>query len=127
MDMEYDELDQGMYLVRSRGNGGTPIVVHHSPPLLLLRAKVMDLPESGADFSKLFRVLLELNASDLVHGCYGLEEGEIIICDTLELETLDFHEIQASAESLQLALSGHIEQIRSLAGMGGGDAIGGGG
>jgi hypothetical protein len=61
-------------------------------------------------------MLLELNATDVVHGAYGLEDGEVVLSDTLELETLDFQEIQASVESIQLAASGHMERIRSLAG-----------
>ena len=113
MDLDWEEVDQDMFLVRSR-NGGTPMVVHYSPPLLLVRMKVMDLPADGGE--QLFRTLLELNATDVVHGAYGIEEGELILSDTLELETLDFHELQASLESLQLALSGHMERIRSLAG-----------
>jgi hypothetical protein len=119
MDMEYGELDEAMYLVRNK-NDGAPIVVHYSPPLLILRSKVMDLPPGGEENAHLFRALLRLNATDVVHGSYGLEEGELIISDTLELETLDFHEFQASVESIQLALSGHIQEIRSLAGVGAG-------
>lgn len=113
MDLDFEEVDQDMFLVRSR-NGGPPLVVHYSPPLLLVRMKVMDLPVEGG--TQLFRTLLELNATDVVHGAYGIEEGELILSDTLELETLDFHELQASLESIQLALSGHMERIRSLAG-----------
>ena len=117
-DLESEELEEGMYLVRSR-TGGTPLVVNFSPPLLLLRMKVMDLPDASAGDTELFRTLLELNARDLVHGAYGLEDRELILSDTLELETLDFHELQASIESMELAASGHIERIRSLAGMAG--------
>jgi hypothetical protein len=64
----------------------------------------------------LYRTLLELNATDVVHGAYGIEDGELILSDTLELETLDFHELQASMESMELAATSHMEQIRSLAG-----------
>jgi hypothetical protein len=113
-DYEAEELEEGMYMVRDR-NQGPPIVVNHSPPLLLLRMKVMDLPKASAGDADLFRTLLELNATDLVHGAYGLEERELILSDTLELETLDFHELQASIESMQLAAAGHMERIRSLA------------
>lgn len=126
MDVEYDELEQGMYLVRSH-NGGTPLVVHYSTPLLLLRMKVMDLPPGDEENAGLFRTLLQLNANDVVHGAYGLEEGELILSDTLELETLDFHEFQASIESLQLALSGHMQEIRSLAGVSAGEPAPAGG
>src|SRR5688572_16443604 len=104
MDLEYEEVDEGMYLLRSR-NGGPTVVVHFSPPFLLLRMKVMDLPEKGT--AELYRTLLELNATDVVHGAYGIEEDELILSDTLELETLDFHEVQASLESMGLAAAGH--------------------
>ncbi len=114
LDAEYEELEEGMFLVRTR-NGGLPLVINYAPPLLLLRMKVMDLPR-GEGSMELYRTLLELNATDVVHGSYGLEDGELILSDTLELETLDFQEIQASVESIQLAASGHMERIRSLAG-----------
>ena len=118
-DLEAEELEEGMYLVRDR-MGGPPIVINHSPPLLLLRMKVMDLPEASPADAELFRTLLELNAADVVHGAYGLEERELILSDTLELETLDFHELQASIESIQLAAAGHMERIRALVGAGAG-------
>ena len=118
-DLETEEIDEGMYLVRSRA-GAPPIVLNFSPPLLLLRLTVMDLPDAALGNSQLLRTLLELNASDLVHGAYGLEEDELILSDTLQLETLDFPELQASIESMQLAATGHIARIRSLAGVAGG-------
>jgi hypothetical protein len=115
MDHEFDEVDEGMYVVRSR-NGGPTVVVHYSPPFLILSMKVMELPQNGS--VELYRTLLELNASDVVHGAYGIEENELILSDTLELETLDFHEVQSSIESMQLAASGHAERIKGLAGVG---------
>ena len=104
-----------MFLTRGE-DGGAPVVVHHADALLLIRMKVMDMPaEESLD---LYRTLLELNATELVHGAYGIEDGELILSDTLELETLDFHEIQASMESISLAAASHFEQIRTLAGYG---------
>ncbi len=115
MDAEYNELDEGMYLVRTKSDG-LPIVLNYSPPLLLLRMKVMDLTDEQGS-KELYRTLLELNANDVVHGAYGLEDGELIMSDTLELATLDFEEVQASVESIQLAASGHMVQIREMAGV----------
>ena len=116
MDMEYEELEEGMFLAQSRSHGA-PLVAHYSPPLLLLRMKVMDLPASDGN-AELYRTLLVLNATDVVHGSYGIEEDELILSDTLELETLDFHEMRASVESMQLAASAHLERIRGLSGAG---------
>ena len=114
MDAEYNELEEGMYLVRTKSDG-LPIVLNYSPPLLLLRMKVMDLTDEQGS-KELYRTLLELNANDVVHGAYGLEDGELIMSDTLELATLDFEEVQASVESIQLAASGHMAQIREMSG-----------
>jgi len=118
MDLEYEEVDEGMFLVRGR-NSGLPVVVHHADALLLIRMKVMDLPEQPESEVVFYRTLLELNATDVVHGAYAIEEGELILSDTLELETLDFHELQASMESIEMAASGHMERIRTLAGVAG--------
>ena len=116
MDLEYEEVDPGMFLVHGR-NSGLSMVVHHADGLLLIRMKLMDLPGSENGKIDLYRTLLELNASDVVHGAYGIEEGELIMSDTLELETLDFHELRASMESMELAVMGHMERIRTLAGV----------
>ncbi len=113
MGLEHEEVDEGMYVLEGR-DGGPQIVAHHSPPLLLLRLKVMGLGEGSNGATDLFQRLLELNATDIVHGAYGIEEGDVILSDTLELESLDFHELQASLESMQLAASEHIDEIRRL-------------
>ena len=82
--------------------------------------KVMDLPD-GDGHLDLYKTLLELNATDVVHGAYGIEDGELVLSDYLGLETLDFPELQASIESIQLAATSHMEQIKTLAGY---DAVG---
>jgi hypothetical protein len=116
MDLDYREVEPGMFLVQGR-NSGLAMVVHHADSVLLIRLKLMDMPEPQDAKVELYRTLLELNASDVVHGAYGIEDGELIISDTLELETLDFHELRASMESIELAAMTHMERIRSLAGM----------
>ena len=113
MDLDWNEVDDGMFLVQSPSGG---VVVHLSDPLLLVRLKVMDLPNAESDLTELYRALLELNATDIVHGAYGIEDGELILTDTLELQTLDFEELQASVESLQFAASSHVGRIKALAG-----------
>jgi hypothetical protein len=117
MDLEFEEVDEGMFLIRGR-NSGFPVVVHHADNLLLIRMKLMDMPPVGEGTMELYRTLLEMNATDVVHGAYGIEDGELIISDTLELETLDYLELQASMESIELAAATHMERIRALAGAG---------
>ena len=120
MDADFDEVDDGMFLVRT-DNGGAPIVVHHSEPLLLVRMKVMDLPTDSGNLGGLYETLLRLNATDVIHGAYGIEAGELILSDTLQLGNLDFDELRASLESVQLAASSHVSRIQALAGKRGGE------
>jgi hypothetical protein len=114
MDLEYEEIAEGMYLVMSRDEA-LPLVVNHSPPLLVVRLKVMDLAPANGSREELYRTLLELNANDVVHGAYGLEGNELVLSDTLQLESLDLPELQAAVESITMAASSHMERIKSLA------------
>ena len=92
------------------------VVVTYSPPVVLMRIKVLDLPQDAPDtaLAGLFRKLLELNASDLVHGSYGIEEGSVALSDALELETLDFQELRASYESIVFAATSHMRDLAEL-------------
>lgn len=113
-DLDYEEIGEGMWLVRpegEEGGGGPAIVASYLPPVLLLRTVIREVPEGEGAQLRIYRRLLELNASDLVHGAYGLEDGEIVLADTLELENLDFTEFRASLESLALAVTSHLKEL----------------
>lgn len=110
-ELEHEEVEEGLWLVRPGGEDGARLVISYSPPLLVLRLKVLEIPSDESRCAGLYRRLLELNATDLVHGAYGLEEGDVILSDTLELENLDFNEFQASIDSITMALASHLEQL----------------
>lgn len=74
----------------------------------------MDVPKDAATEDKLNRRLLELNASDLVHGSYGISDGAIVLTEALELSHLDFEEFLASYEGMTLALATHIRELASF-------------
>lgn len=116
LGVEHEEVADDMWVVRGP-DGGAPVVVHYSPPVVVLRLKVMDLPPTSDDaqFAALYRRLLELNATDIVHGSYGIDDGDLVLSDALELETLDFHELRSSYESLALAASTHMPDLAALA------------
>jgi hypothetical protein len=110
MELDFEEIDDGMWVVRV-GPNGAGLVVNFSPPLLVFRAKVLNLPGDEQRRGKLFRRLLELNATDMVHGAYAIEEGDVIVTEAMELENLDFNEFQATIDSIQMAISAHVEEI----------------
>jgi hypothetical protein len=117
MELRHEEIGDGMWLVdASEGPGtvegtGAAIVVIVTPPLVLLRTNLGPQPDEDSDKLHVYRRMLEANATDLVHGAYGLEGSEIIVSDALELVDLDFSEFRASLESLALAVSAHETQI----------------
>ena len=59
------------------------------------------------------RRLLELNASDLLHGSYGIQDEQIVLTEALELSALDFEEFLASYESMTLSLASHLRELGS--------------
>jgi hypothetical protein len=63
MGLDYEEVEDGFWVIRI-SDEGPPVVANYSPPLLLLRLKVMDLPADNGDgrLSALYRKLLELKA-----------------------------------------------------------------
>jgi hypothetical protein len=107
----HSEIQPGMWIVRPGGELDAHVVVHYSPPVLLLRMKVMDLPKDERALATLTRRLLQLNASELVHGSYGIEGDAVVLTEALELEHLDYEEFLASYESMTLALASHLREL----------------
>jgi len=109
----YEEVEQGLWVVRPGGPLELDVVVHYSPPVVLLRVKVMNVPDDDGKCADLNRRLLELNANDLVHGAYGIAEKSIVLTEALELEHLDYEEFLAAYESMTLALASHLREFSS--------------
>lgn len=107
----YSEVEPGLWVVKPGGELDYDVVVNYSPPVLLLRVKVMTLPSDRETLATLSRRLLELNASDLIHGSYGIEEDSIVLTEALELSHLDFEEFLAAYESMLVALASHLREL----------------
>jgi hypothetical protein len=102
----------GTFLVRSSDDDGPHVALRVDPPLVVVRVHIGDAP--GPDNAALFRRLLELNARQLVHASYGLEDDRIVLSAALELENLDFNELQATLDEIDMALA---QQVPMLAGL----------
>ena len=108
MDLPYEEIGQDTWMINS-GQGDRNLVVRLAAPVAVFRSKVMDVPEKGRE--ELFRLLLELNIADLLHGAYGIEGNTVVLSDALELENLDFNEFQATVEDMSLAVANHAAKL----------------
>jgi Tir chaperone family protein CesT len=109
----FSEVEPGLWVVRPSGELDFSVVVHFSPPVVLLRVKVMTLPSNAGAVATLSRRLLELNATDLVHGSYGIEQDAIVMTEALELSHLDYEEFLAAYESITVALASHLRELGS--------------
>ena len=109
----YSEVEPGFWIVRPSPESDLSLAVNFSPPVVLLRIDVMTLPEDATQTATLTRRLLELNASDLLHGAYGIQDKHIVLTEALELSALDFEEFLASYESMTLALASHLREFGS--------------
>jgi hypothetical protein len=103
---------EGTYLMHSSNPALPPIALRVDPPLVVLRVHVGDAP--GPNHAALFRKLLELNAKDLVHASYGLEGDRIVLSSALELENLDFNEIEATLDEIDVALAQQVPGLLAL-------------
>lgn len=105
-----EELKPGLWVLTPEQDG-VRIVVNFGPPVVVLRVNVMDLPGDAEKRTSLMQKLLELNATELLHGSYGIEGDSVVLTDALQLENLDFNEFQASIDSITLALASHLRAL----------------
>ncbi|MFZ1864462.1 MAG: hypothetical protein WAU39_09595 [Polyangiales bacterium] len=114
-EVPYEEVgEDGMWLVRDRSLGES-IAIQAAGPLLLFRVKVLELAEVQ-DKAALFEELLTLNASDLVHGAYGISDDAVVLTCALQAENLDYNELQAVLDDFSLALANHYEKLTRFRG-----------
>ena len=98
------------------GAGKPPVAVLVDPPLVVLRVHIGDLAATGGpNETALFRQLLEFNARQLVHASYGLEDRHVVLSSALELENLDFNEIQATLDEIDVALAQQLSLLAETA------------
>ena len=101
----YQEIKQDLWLLDDVEHALEGIAVMYADPLVIIRVQIMDAPRENRQ--EFFTKLLELNASEMIHGAYGLEGNKVVIINTLEYETMDFTEFQASLDAISMALTQH--------------------
>lgn len=110
MDRTFEQIGEGMWRVHDQQEGVPDLILKHSDPILVVRMKVMELPESGRE--GLYRRLLELNAHGIAFGAYAVDDGAIFLVDSLRADGLDRAGLQASIESLVMAVNEHYRELQ---------------
>ena len=103
LNVTHEDVAEELVVVADEENGISNLVIDCEDPILIIEQPIM--PVSG-DSMALYKRLLQMNRA-LVHGAFVLdEEGKnILFRDTLQLQNLDFNELEASIEALSLAMA----------------------
>jgi hypothetical protein len=112
LELAFERVNDTMWLVHNPDGVHGDVVVYLTDQLANFRLRVFDLPPNPT--MALLRRLLELNASDMVHGAYGIEGNDVVIEGSLEVENLDRNEVQAMLDSFALAIGTHHAELSGL-------------
>ncbi len=103
------EIEEGTWVVSDVSGANEQIVLKVGGDVALFRVNVLELdsidPKKLADLS---RRCLELNASDMVHGAYGIAGGRLVLTAALRMENLDYNELVGTLDDFGVALSKHV-------------------
>ena len=115
MGVTFAELRPNTWILRDNDDLMDHLVVTLNDPVVVFHVKVTEIPTT-CDRLRLFEELLRLNASEMLHGAYGLEGSTIVATDTLQASNLDFNEFQASIDALNLAITAHYRRLAPFLG-----------
>ena len=111
----FEEVQDDLWLIHDDIDFIENIVVYHNSPVLTFRVKVMEAPEEEVR-PALYKKLLQLNATSMVAGAFGLEDEDVVIVESLQSETMNQSEFQAAFDSITLAVREHYHDLKSFVG-----------
>lgn len=109
LNLRYEEMGDSTWLIDDTDAGLERVAVAVNDPLVVVRVKVMEMPEQNRE--EFMLTLLKLNGSDLVHGAYAVVDREVVLIDTLNYETMHLEDFQATLDAISLALPEHYKLL----------------
>lgn len=109
----YERTEDGTFII-SLGPSQPPAAVLLVPPVLVVQVAIGTAPQDLGKAAPIYKKLLELNASALLHSAFGLEGDQIVLAAALELEHLDLNELEAVLADIDVALGEHVPLLRSM-------------
>lgn len=114
LERRFEKLEDGTLLV-FMGTGQPPVAVRVAPPVLVLQVGITGAPtDDTTKQASLYRRLLELNATELVHAAYGIEKDRIVLAAALDIDHLGFTELEAVLADVDMALANHVPELHAL-------------
>ncbi len=113
LERHFERVDEETFLVMAGGQA--PIALRIAPPVVVFQVAIGDLPaKSDQELAPLYRRLLELNATGLMHAAFGIGGQTMYLTSALEFDNLDINEIEAVLADISLALAQHVSALRQL-------------
>ncbi|MET0790126.1 MAG: CesT family type III secretion system chaperone [Polyangiaceae bacterium] len=113
LERRFERAEDGTYLL-SMGADRPLVALRVAAPVLVAQVDIGQAPPDDATAAPLFRKLLVLNATALVHAAYGIEGSTIVLSAALELKNLDLNELEAVLADLDMALANQVPTLREL-------------
>ena len=110
--LPHEEVSENLWILRDSANGEN-IVVNLAESLVIFRMKIMEL-KSIKDRSALFTQLLNFNASEMIHGAYGVADDAVVLTCTLRINNLDYEEFVGTLDDFSLAINNHYEELSAF-------------
>ena len=109
-----EEASDEVFVVEDLDNGIRNLIIDCEAPLLVLEQLIMAMPDD--DQEDLFRRLLQMNRT-LIHGSFVIDEEAkyVFFRDTLQIENLDFNELEASIQALSMGLAENADELLAYA------------
>ena len=113
LERRFERAEDGTYLL-SMGADKPLVALRVAAPVLVAQVDIGQCPADDAAAAPLFRKLLVLNATALVHAAYGIEGSTIVLSAALELKNLDLNELEAVLADLDMALANQVPTLREV-------------
>lgn len=103
INIQYENQEEGIFVISKESTGIEQAVLCCADPILIIEQFIFKI--SNPD-TEVFKKLLQKNR-DIIHGAFVLDEAgdKVIFRNTLQLESLDLNELEATLNSLELVLS----------------------
>jgi hypothetical protein len=107
----FEKVDDSLWRVESPDNNVDNIILSYAEPIIMFRINLMKVPKNNRE--AFYERLLQLNATEIPHGAFGIEDDNVVMIDTLQLENLNRNELQASVDSLAFTVAQYYNELKS--------------
>ncbi|NKB24382.1 MAG: molecular chaperone Tir [Kiritimatiellae bacterium] len=112
-EINVEDSDSELVVITDESRGIKNLVIDCEAPILIFEQLIFELKN---DDPTVLKKLMQWNR-EVVHGAFVLDDSgkKVLFRDTLQLENLDLNELEASIDSLGVAMAEYSEDIIKFA------------